>query len=96
MAAVGYDRTLMQLMTKMKKLKAAYRAQKKEMGCSDRGPPRTNPHFDLLDSVLGNRPVNQTTGVLNSATASAMLSSVVDDSVAQTSNDSDSGKFDVL
>lgn len=86
MAAVGYDRTLKQLMTKMKKLKEAYRAQKKEVDCGGGGRPRTNPHFDLLDSVLGDKPANQTTGALNSATAS----------VAQTSNDSDSGKFNVL
>ncbi|KAI3376715.1 hypothetical protein L3Q82_017141 [Scortum barcoo] len=43
------------------------------------GRPRKNLHFDLLDSVLGDRPACQLTGALNSATA--MLEDMVDDSI---------------
>ncbi|XP_060776410.1 uncharacterized protein LOC132885900 [Neoarius graeffei] len=69
MAAAGYESTLEQISNKLKKLKKDYRDQKKDLGRSGNGRPRKNPHFDILDSVLGDRQANNATGALNSATA---------------------------
>ncbi|XP_060784665.1 uncharacterized protein LOC132891211 [Neoarius graeffei] len=75
MAAAGYERTLEQISNKLKKLKKDYSDQ--DLGRSGNGRPRKNPHFDILDSVLGDRPTNNATGALNSATA------MVDDTLPQ-------------
>ncbi|CAK6965165.1 uncharacterized protein LOC115433592 [Scomber scombrus] len=48
------------------------------------------PFFDLMHGVLGDRPANQATGALNSATA-MLESMLVDESVLATS-DADPGK----
>ncbi|KAK7175605.1 hypothetical protein R3I93_002514 [Phoxinus phoxinus] len=85
MAVAGFDRNLVQISNKLKKLKKDYRDQKKDLGRSGNGRPRRNPHFDVLDSVLGDRPACQVTGALNSATI--MLESMVDDSLQQSSTD---------
>ncbi|KAK7128316.1 hypothetical protein R3I94_016776 [Phoxinus phoxinus] len=70
MAAAGFNRTIEQINNKLKKLKKDYRDQKKELGRSGNGRPRCrNPHFEVLDSVLGDRPACQITRALNSATA---------------------------
>ena len=69
MAAAGYERTVEQISNKLKKLKKDYRDQKKDLGKSGNGRPRKNPYFDVLDSVLGDRPACNVTGALNSATA---------------------------
>ena len=58
MATTGYDRSILQISNKLKKLKKDYRDQKKELGRSGSGRPKTSPHFDLLDSVLGDRPTS--------------------------------------
>lgn len=81
MATAGFDRSVEQISNKLKKLKKDYRDQKKDLGRSGNGRPRQNPHFDILDSVLGDRPACQVTGALNSATI--MLESIVDDSLLQ-------------
>ena len=78
MAAAGYDRGTDQLLNKIKKLKKEYRDQKKDLGRSGSGRPKKSPYFDILESVLGDRPACQVTGALNSATA--MLEAIVDDS----------------
>ncbi|XP_029988446.1 uncharacterized protein LOC115418192 [Sphaeramia orbicularis] len=67
MTAAGYDRTLAQLVNKLKKVKKEYWNRKRQLGHS--GRPKRIPYFDLLDSVLGDKPVNQTTGARNGATA---------------------------
>ena len=79
MAAAGYDRSAEQIVNKLKKLKD-FRDQKKDLGRSGNGRP---------DSVLGDRPACQITGALNSATA--MLESMVDESLIQSTPDI--GKF---
>uniref|UniRef100_A0A672YL60 Myb/SANT-like DNA-binding domain-containing protein n=1 Tax=Sphaeramia orbicularis TaxID=375764 RepID=A0A672YL60_9TELE len=77
MAAAGYERSLEQLLTKQKKLKKDYRDHRRQTGSS--GRTKNILYFDLLDSILGDRPVNQTTGELRSATD--ILLSIVDDSI---------------
>lgn len=78
MANAGYDRNAEQLINKIKKLKKEYRDQKKQLGRSGNGrPKKQNPHFDILDSVLCDRPACKTTGALNSATL--MLEAMVDE-----------------
>ncbi|XP_036978107.1 uncharacterized protein LOC119032725 isoform X1 [Acanthopagrus latus] len=63
MAAAGYNRTTEQISNKLKKLKMEYRDQKK-------GPRRRrNPHFEILESVLGTRSACQQTGPLYPETA---------------------------
>ncbi len=89
MAAAGYERNIEQISNKLKKLKKEYRDQKKDLGRSGNGRPRRNPHFDVLDSVLGDRPACQVTGALNLATIT--LESMVDDSLQQSCTDP--GKF---
>ena len=80
MAAAGYDRSAEQIVNKLKKLKKDFRDQKKDLGRSGNGRP---------DSVLGDRPACKITGALNSATA--MLKSMVDESLIQSTPDI--GKF---
>ncbi|KAI3355679.1 hypothetical protein L3Q82_004273 [Scortum barcoo] len=76
MATAGYDRNIEQINNKLKKLKKDYRDQKRELRRSGAGWPRKSPHFDLLNSVLSDRPACQLTGALNSATV--MLECMVD------------------
>lgn len=81
MAAAGYNRTIEQISNKLKKLKMEYRDQKK-------GPRRRrNPHFEILESVLGTRPACQQTGPLNSETAmfEVTVDYPTDDMLVQTS-----------
>lgn len=76
MEAHGYSRTVDQLLNKLKKLKKDYRDQKRELARSGSGRPKRSSaffHFDVLDSVLGDRPANNATGALNSATAALEL-----------------------
>ncbi|KAL7395960.1 hypothetical protein ABVT39_026222 [Epinephelus coioides] len=72
-----------------KKLKGALRI-KPVLGRSGNGRSRKNPHFDVLDSVLGDRPACQVTRALNSATA--MLEVMVDDSVMLPQTEPDCGE----
>lgn len=91
MAAAGFNRTIEQINNKLKKLKKDYRDQKKELGRSGNGRPRSrNTHFEVLDSVLGDRPACQVTGALNSTTVM-----VVDETLLQgiANNVTDSGKL---
>ncbi|XP_046880165.1 uncharacterized protein si:dkey-261j15.2 [Hypomesus transpacificus] len=67
MAAAGYDRSIEQLINKIKKLKKEYRDQNKDLGRSGSGRPKKSPYYDILESVLGDRPACQVRGVLNSA-----------------------------
>ena len=39
-----------------------FRDQKKDLGRSGNGRPKKGPHFDVLDSFLGDRPACQITG----------------------------------
>ncbi|XP_056100597.1 uncharacterized protein LOC130101820 [Rhinichthys klamathensis goyatoka] len=83
MAAAGFNRTIEQINNKLKKLKKDYRDQKKELGRSGNGRPRSrNTHFEVLDSVLGDRPACQVTGALNSTTV-MLESMVVDETLLQ-------------
>lgn len=82
MAAAGYDRSIDQINNKLKKLKKNYRDQRRNLDRGGDMPPRGNPHFDALDSFLGDRPACRTTGALNSATA--MLELMVEDRLSQT------------
>ncbi|XDV26617.1 hypothetical protein PO909_030273 [Leuciscus waleckii] len=84
MSAARFDRNVEQISNKLK-LKEEYRDQKKDLGRSGNGRPYRNPHFDVLDSVLSDRPACQVTGALNSATI--MLESMVDDSLQQSCTD---------
>ncbi|KAG7461765.1 hypothetical protein MATL_G00194600 [Megalops atlanticus] len=86
MATTGYDRSVEQIINKLKKVKKEYRDQRKNLGRNGSGRPRRNPHFDLLDSVLGDRPARQLTRSLDSATAT--LEAMVDDTLSQSSTDS--------
>ncbi|XP_059923518.1 uncharacterized protein LOC132469549 [Gadus macrocephalus] len=85
MAAAGYDRSAEQIINKLKKSKKDFRDQKKDLGRSGNGRPKKGPHFDVIDSVLGDRPACQITGALNSATA--MLESMVDESLIESTPD---------
>ncbi|XP_036382907.1 trihelix transcription factor GTL1-like [Megalops cyprinoides] len=69
LAAAGYDRSVEQINNKLKKLRKEYRDQKKNPGQSGSGRTRINPHFDLLDSVLGDGPACQQPGAFSSVTA---------------------------
>lgn len=84
----GCSRNVEQISNKIKKLKE-YRGQKKDLGRSGNGRPRRNPHFNILDAVLSDRPACQVSRALNSATI--MLESMVDDSRQQSCTDP--GKF---
>ncbi|CAK6975895.1 uncharacterized protein LOC115433592 [Scomber scombrus] len=90
MVEAGYQHSLDQLINKLKKLKKDYRDQKKKLERSGSGRSKIMPFFDLMHGVLGDRPANQATGALNSATA-MLESMLVDESVLATS-DADSGK----
>ncbi|KAL0963807.1 hypothetical protein UPYG_G00313840 [Umbra pygmaea] len=82
MAAAGFIRTREQINNKLKKLKMDYRDQKKELARSGNGRPSSrNPHFEVLDSILGDKPAFQITGALNSPTA--LLESMVDETLVQ-------------
>lgn len=72
MAVAGFERNAEQISNKLKKLKKDYRDQKKDLGRSGNGRPCRNLHFDVLDSVLGDRPACQVTGALNSATVAKL------------------------
>ncbi|KAG7274578.1 hypothetical protein CRUP_022091 [Coryphaenoides rupestris] len=86
MSTAGYDRSVVQIMNKLKKLKKDYRDQKTDLGRSGSGRPKINPQFvDVLDSVLGDRPACQMTGALNSATAMQEL--MVEDNLLPSSTD---------
>lgn len=67
MATVGYNRNIKQI---SKKLKKEYWDQKKELGQSSSARSHRNPHFELLNSVLGDRPARQLTKALNSLSTS--------------------------
>ncbi|XP_035813131.2 uncharacterized protein LOC111581860 isoform X1 [Amphiprion ocellaris] len=82
MAAAGYQRSLDQLINKLKKLKVEYRNQRMEPRRSGSGRPKRSPYFDLLHSVLGDRPAKQARWSLKSPTA--LLESMVDGSSVQT------------
>ena len=89
MTVAGYDRSSDQIVNKLKKLKKDFRDPKKDLGRSGNGRPKKGPHFDVLDSVLGDRPPCQITGALNPG--SAMLESMKDESLIQSTPDI--GKF---
>ncbi|CAK6971296.1 Zinc finger and SCAN domain-containing protein 20 [Scomber scombrus] len=91
MVEAGYQRSVDQLINKLKKLKKDYRDQKKKLERSGSGRSKIMPFFDLMHGVLGDRPANQATGALNSATAMLELM-LVDESVLATSN-ADPGKL---
>jgi len=57
LAAAGHQRTL-QISNKLIKLKKDNRDQNKHLGRRGHGRPRKNPHFEILDSALGDRPAN--------------------------------------
>ncbi|XP_029985217.1 uncharacterized protein LOC115415717 isoform X2 [Sphaeramia orbicularis] len=91
MAVAGYERSLEQLINKLKKLKRDYRNQKRLFGSS--GRPHGPSYFDLMDSVLGDRPANQTTEPdqttgLNLATATTDLRLLIVDDFVVRSNGS--------
>lgn len=69
MAAAGYDRSVDQIINKLKKLKKEYREKKRDIERSGNGRLRKFPHFEVIDAVLGVRPACQLAGSLNSATA---------------------------
>ena len=63
MSGGGYERSMEQIINKLKKLKKDYRDQKKDLGRSGNGRPRcNNPHYEMLDAVLGDRPACNATG----------------------------------
>ena len=69
LAKARFTRTQEQIINKLKKLKKDYRDSKKELSKSGAGRGNMLPYYDLLDGVMGQRPANQMTGALNSATA---------------------------
>ncbi|KAJ4920942.1 hypothetical protein JOQ06_023086, partial [Pogonophryne albipinna] len=73
MATAGFDRTVEQIGNKLKKAKKDYRDQKRDLGRSGSGRPKASPYFDLIDSVLGDRP----TSCFGSTVNSLSLSSIV-------------------
>ena len=91
MATAGYERSLDQIINKLKKIKKDYRDQKKELGRSGSGRPKNTAIFDILDSVLGDRPSNQATGALDSTSPTDILESMVDGESETTT--ADCGKF---
>lgn len=76
MAPFGYDQTVYPLLNKPKKLKKDYRDQKRSWNTVAVVNQEKNQHFDLLD-VLGDRPANQTTAILNNHSLSMVCDSVV-------------------
>ncbi|KAI9536836.1 hypothetical protein NQZ68_031145 [Dissostichus eleginoides] len=70
MARAGFDRTLEQINNKLKKLKKGYRDHKRDPGRSAKGGPKHSPHYEVLDSVLGDRPQS---GTVNSITLETMV-----------------------
>ncbi|XP_033981847.1 uncharacterized protein LOC117478975 isoform X1 [Trematomus bernacchii] len=72
MASAGYDRSILQISNTLKKLKKDYRDQKKELGRSGSGRTKTSPHFDLLNSVLGDRPTSGVGCTVNSLCLSSI------------------------
>ncbi|XP_060722923.1 uncharacterized protein LOC132843538 isoform X3 [Tachysurus vachellii] len=85
MAAAGFHKSVGQINNKLKKLKKEYRDQKKDLSRSGSGRPHRNLHFDVLDSVLGDRPAFQVTGALNSATV--ILEGMANHSLEQSHTD---------
>ena len=70
MARAGFDRTLEQISNKLKKLKKGYRDHKRDPGRSGKGGPKHSPHYEVLDSVLGDKPQS---GTVNSITLETMV-----------------------
>ncbi|MEQ2195311.1 hypothetical protein XENOCAPTIV_010774 [Xenoophorus captivus] len=66
MEKAGYFRSKEQIVNKLKKMKKEYRDAKKELSCSGVGRINLPAHYAELDNVLGCRPANQLTGVLES------------------------------
>ncbi|XP_033969242.1 uncharacterized protein LOC117468965 isoform X1 [Trematomus bernacchii] len=88
MATAGYDRTVEQICNKLKKVKKDYWDQKRDLGRSGSGHPKTSPHYDLLDSVLGDRPTSGFGSTVNSLS----LESIVLDETMNVRSSSDAVK----
>ncbi|XP_071058419.1 zinc finger and SCAN domain-containing protein 29-like [Pseudochaenichthys georgianus] len=73
MATAGFYRTVEQIGNKFKKVKKDYREQKRDLGRSGSGRPKRIPHYDLLDSVLGDRPTSGFGSTVNSLSLMSML-----------------------
>ncbi|XP_047230671.1 uncharacterized protein si:dkey-261j15.2 [Girardinichthys multiradiatus] len=84
MEKAGYFRSKEQIVNKLKKMKKEYRDAKKELSCSGVGRINLPAHYAELDNVLGCRPANQLTGVLESRETPAP-------SPLSAANDEDSG-----
>ncbi|XP_028310787.1 uncharacterized protein LOC114468223 [Gouania willdenowi] len=70
MSTAGYERSVDQLINKLKKLKKDYRDQKKELGRDGICRQKRWPHFTLMNAVLSERPSkNGSRRALSSATA---------------------------
>ncbi|KAK5929638.1 hypothetical protein CgunFtcFv8_010857 [Champsocephalus gunnari] len=89
MATAGFDRTVEQICNKLKKVKKDYWDQKRDLGrTSGSGRPKTSPHYNLLDSVLGDRPTNGYGSTVNSLS----LESIVLDETKNARSSSDAVK----
>jgi len=75
-ASAGFDRTVEQIANKLKKVKKDYRDQKRDLGRSGSGRPKASPHYELLDSVLGDRPTSGYGSTVNSLSLSSIVSQV--------------------
>ncbi|KAL3045345.1 hypothetical protein OYC64_013588 [Pagothenia borchgrevinki] len=73
MANAGFYRTVEQIGNKLKKVKKDYRDQKRDLGRSGSGRPKTSPHYDLLDSVLGDRPTSGFGTTVNSLSLTLIM-----------------------
>lgn len=80
LSTAGYNRSFDQIVNRLKKLKTEYRELKKNQSGSEQ--PQSNPYFEVLDSVLGDRPACQLDEALNSS--AAIVKVIVDDKVLQT------------
>ncbi|KAL3066166.1 hypothetical protein OYC64_016167 [Pagothenia borchgrevinki] len=76
MATAGFDRSVEQIANKLKKVKKDYRDQKRDLGRSGSGRPKASPHYELLDSVLGDRPTSGYGSTVNSLSLSSIVSQV--------------------
>lgn len=93
LAKAGFSRTSDQIINKLKKLKKDYRDTKKDLGKSGAGRGDTCHSYELLHSVMGQRPANQLTGALNSATAATTIDADLASPVTPGSSTYDDGRL---
>ncbi|KAF7219862.1 zinc finger and SCAN domain-containing protein 20 [Nothobranchius furzeri] len=79
MSVAGYHKSVDQLTNKLKNLQKEFRDHKRELGRIGHWSPQQNTYFEILNSVMGDEPEDQSVEALNSNTAANILLAMVDE-----------------